>query len=596
MIRRLFTLLGPEHRGELRSLLGWLVGAAVLQGAAFVLLVPILRALLGDNPDDVWPWILALVATTAGYGFAHRVGLLASADAGAGLSRTVHHRIGDRVAGLPLGWFSADRTAAVNQLATRDVMDVMGVFAHLLRPLLTGFVTPGVVVALMYVFDWRLALAATLTVPMLALVYRWSTRLAHQADAASDAAQVDAGGRVLEFARAQRVLRVFGRGATGPAARALDEALERQRAAGHRQLSVAVPGLIGFAVAVQAAFTVVIILGTYLALDGSLDAPTLLAVLALAARFIEPVAEAAALGTELQKASRALERIENLLALPTLPTPAAPRHPEGTGIELDNVVFGYEGRRVLSGASARLAEGTMTALVGPSGSGKTTVTRLIARFWDTDSGAVRIGGVDVREIDPDELTSLISVVFQDVYLFEGSIEDNIRVGRSGASAEQVREAARLARVDEIVARLPEGWDTRVGEGGSALSGGERQRVSIARAILKDAPIVLLDEATSALDPENEQAVAQALAALANNRTLLVIAHRLGTVMAADQILVLERGLVVESGTHAQLIGTGGRYAAFWQRRRGAEGWRLAPGTAPTGEAALARLPHPAAGH
>ncbi|MCK9874256.1 ABC transporter ATP-binding protein/permease [Frankia sp. Ag45/Mut15] len=610
MIRRLFALLGPEHRGELRRLLGWLVAAAALQGVAFVLLVPILRALLGDDPDSVWPWVIALAGVTLGYGVAHQIGLLASANAGAGLSRTVHHRIGTKVAALPLGWFSADRTAAVNQLATRDVMDVMGVFAHLLRPLLTGFVTPAVVVALMYAFDWRLALAATLTIPVLAVVYRWASRLSRAADVASDEAQVSAGARILEFARAQRVLRVFGRGPAGSAARMLDDALVRQREAGYRQLSRAVPGLIGFAVAVQAAFTVLIVVGTDLALGGSLDAPTLLALLVLAARFVEPLTEAAVLGTEVQKADRAVARIEHLLAVPQLPEPAAPRHPTSTTIEFDSVVFSYPpalvhppapvegspadveaGRRVLSGVSARLPAGTTTALVGPSGAGKTTVTRLIARFFDVDSGAVRIGGVDVRQIATDELMSLVSVVFQHVYLFEGTIEDNIRVGRPDATDADVRAAARLARVEEIADRLPDGWNTRVGEGGSTLSGGERQRVSIARAILKNAPIVLLDEATSALDPENEQAVTEALSALRAGRTVLVIAHRLGTVTQADQILVLDQGVIAEAGTHAQLIGAGGRYAAFWKRRRAAAGWRIAPvGVTPDPTATLARLP------
>lgn len=349
----------------------------------------------------------------------------------------------------------------------------------------------------------------------------------------------------------------------------------RQRVAGGRQLRAAVGGLIGFAVAVQAAFTVLVIVGTALALGGTVDAPALLALLVLAARFVEPGAEAAVLGTELQKASRSLGRIEDLLAEPGLPAPTAPHHPQGTGIDLDEVVFGYDGRQVLNGVSAHLPAGSLTAPVGPSGAGKTTITRLLARFWDVDGGAVRIGGVDVRAIDPDELMSLISVVFQDVYLFEGTIEDNIRVGRPQASDDDVRHAARPARVEEIVERLPAGWATRVGEGGATLSGGERQRVSIARAILKDAPVVLLDEATSALDPENEHAVAAALTALSAGRTVLVVAHRLATVVAADQILVLDQGVVAEAGTHAELLAAGGQYAAFWQRRRSAQGWRLA---------------------
>ncbi len=335
------------------------------------------------------------------------------------------------------------------------------------------------------------------------------------------------------------------------------------------------PGLIGFALAIQAAFTVVLVAGVYLVLDGDLGVAELLALLVLAVRFTEPIAETAVLGSTLRTAGAALDRVAGLLAEPTLPRPDRPAVPVGNTVEFEDVHFGYDGKQVLSGVSMTLAEGTMTALVGPSGAGKTTVSKLVPRFWDVDSGVVRVGGVDVRDIDPEVLMSRVSIVFQDVYLFQGSILDNIRVGRPGADDAEVRRAARLAGVDEIVHRLPDGWDAQVGEGGALLSGGERQRVSIARAILKDAPIVLLDEATASLDPENERAVQDALSALSAGRTLLVIAHRLGTVAAADQILFLDRGRVTERGTHAELVASGGAYASFWTERNKAQDWSLA---------------------
>jgi ATP-binding cassette subfamily B protein len=238
------------------------------------------------------------------------------------------------------------------------------------------------------------------------------------------------------------------------------------------------------------------------------------------------------------------------------------------------VRFGYAATPVLDGVDLRIPAGSTTALVGPSGAGKTTVTKLVARFFDVDAGSVRIGGVDVREISTAELERNVSLVFQDTYLFDGSIEDNIRIGFPGASAQQVREAARRARVDTIAERLPGGWSARVGEGGRLLSGGERQRVAIARALVKDAPIVLLDEATSALDAANEAAVHEALAELGRGRTLLVIAHRLTTIAGADQIAVLDGGRVVEQGRHGELLAEGGRYARLWAERERARGWRL----------------------
>ncbi|MFF3850484.1 ABC transporter ATP-binding protein [Streptomyces sp. NPDC002328] len=573
MIRQLIDVVGPEHARPLRRMVTGLVVGAVLQGVAFALLVPVLEALLGDDPDEVWPWIWAMLGVSLLYCVAYFDSMRTGFDAGAALSRSLHHRIGDQVSSLPLGWFAPERVGQLGQLATKSVMDIMGVPAHLLRPLVTSYVTPLTVVALMYVFDWRLALAATLTVPVIVAVYRWSTRLTRAADEVRTAAHAETGGRVVEFAQLQPVLRVFGRGGAHSGTR-LDEALRTQTEASRRSLVTGVPGLIGFALVIQAAFTVILVTGTYLALDGDLGVAKLLAILVLAVRFTEPIAETAVLGSTLRTARSALDRVADLLAQPVLPQADDPRVPEGNDVEFHGVGFGYDGKPVLHDVSLTLAEGTMTALVGPSGSGKTTIGKLIPRFWDVDSGVVRVGGVDVRDVEPEVLMSRISVVFQDVYLFEGTVLDNIRVGRPSASDAEVREAARLARVEEIVHRLPDGWDTKVGEGGALLSGGERQRVSIARAILKDAPIVLLDEATASLDPENEQAVQDALSALTAGRTLLVIAHRLQTVAAAHQILFLDEGRIVESGSHAALVAAGGRYASFWAERNKAEGWRL----------------------
>ncbi|MGW0518510.1 ABC transporter ATP-binding protein [Crossiella sp. NPDC003009] len=574
MIRSLLSVLGPAHAAPLRRMIGVMALASVLQGLAFALLVPVLRALLGPSPADAWPWLGVFAAVALAQSLAAYAAQVAGYRAGSTLSRGLHHRLGDHIASLPLGFFTGDRLGKLGQLTSGGVINVMQVPAHLLRPLIDAVLTPATVVALMYLFDWRLALAATLSAPVLYFVYQWSGALIQRTDRGRDLVIAEAGGRVVEFAQTQPVLRAFGRTVQGY--RLLDEALVAQRDAGRRMITTGVWGLVGFGLVVQAAFTVLLVLGVSLALGGSLGVPELLALLVLAARFVEPLAMAADLGGAIRLGRNALHRMTELLAAPLLPEPAAPRKPGDASIELVDVSFGYDSRPVLTNVSLRVPPRSMTALVGPSGSGKTTVTRLIARFFDVDSGSVRLGGVDVREIAGEQLMSLVSLVFQDVYLFEGTIEENIRVGRPGASEEQVRAAARLARVEEIVERLPGGWSARIGEGGVTLSGGERQRISIARAILKDAPIVLLDEATAALDPENESAVQDALTALTADRTLLVIAHRLQTVVAADRIVVLEAGRVAESGTHEELLTLGGRYAEFWAERNRAHGWRLLP--------------------
>ncbi|MFE9664180.1 ATP-binding cassette domain-containing protein [Streptomyces sp. NPDC005955] len=578
MIRRLLTVLDPPGAALLRRMLVGLVLCAVLQGIAFALLVPLLRELLGDGgPSGAARWFGALALVFAAYAVCYWDSTLCGYRAGAGLSRTLYRRLGDHVAALPLGWFTPERTDRLTQLTAKGVIDVMGVPAHLLRPVISAFVTPLVVVALMFLFDWRLALAALVGLPLAALAHRVTGRVVARSEHAHHAASAEAGGRVIEFTRSQPVLRAFGRTVHGH--RALDDALVAQRDTGRRLLLRAVPGFAAFVMSVQLAFTVVLLTGTVLAIGGSVGAPELIALLVLAARFVEPLVVAADLAAAVRIADNALARVQAVLETAPLPepeVPATPADPDDTSVELAGVTFGYDpGDPVLRDFSLHVPARSMTALVGPSGSGKTTVTRLVARFFDTDAGRVLVGGTDVRELGTEALMSRISLVFQDVYLFDATISENIRLARPEATEEEFRRATRLAGVDEIAARLPDGWDSRVGEGGTALSGGERQRVSIARALLKDAPIVLLDEATAALDPENEHIVQNALTALARDRTLLVIAHRLQTITAADRIAVLDGGRVAESGTHDELLAAGGRYAAFWSERSRAGGWRLA---------------------
>ncbi|GAA4104954.1 ABC transporter ATP-binding protein [Nonomuraea soli] len=566
MIRQLRAVLGsrlPRH-------LAWLVLYGVLQGVTFAMLVPVLRALLSGEPAG--GWLAAFAAVVAATALAYYVQSMYGYRTGLDAMRGLYHRLGDHVAALPIGWFSSDRVGRLSQLAGKGVMDVMRIPAHMLQVVVNAAVVPLTVLACMFVFDWRLALAALATAPVIWLAFRWTGSLTQRNDKAMDDAAAEATDRVVEFARQQAVLRAFGR--VGEGHRLLDDALIEQRRALRSMLRTALPGLGAVALTVQLAFTVVLIAGCSLALGGTLAAPELIGLLVLAVRFTEPLLTAADVAANLRLARGSLSRINQVMAEPALPSGAGAT-PLDASIELSGVCFSYDGHPVLDQVGFTVAPRTMTALVGPSGSGKTTITRLIARFWDAGSGSVRVGGHDVRDYRPEELMAQLSIVFQDVYLFEGTLEDNIRLGRPAATDEEVRQAARLARVDEIATRLPDGWQTRVGEAGATLSGGERQRVSIARALLKDAPIILLDEATAALDPENETALVQALTALTKDRTLLVIAHRLQTVAEADQIVVLDRGRVAELGTHEQLLAEDGRYAAFWTERARAQGWRLA---------------------
>lgn len=587
MISQLIRVLGAEQVRPMRSHAIAVTAFAVLQGAAFALLVPVLRALLDGDEDGAARWLAVLGAVTAATFVAYYVQAKRGFATAVSSTGVLYRRFGDRLAQLNVGWFSKARLGTLTRLATAGVGEINTLFAHALQPLITSVVSPLTVLVVMVFLDWRLAAAMAATIPLLYVTYRWSSASVAETDAAVDDSIARANNRIFEFAQSQPVIRAFGR--SRKENDWLDEAMTEQHDIGRRRLRRATVARGAFGVTVQLSVTALIAFTTVLALRGTVDAAQLIALAVLLVRFSEPVVALSEAGGALRMVRHRLGQMDEIFRTPSLPEPAEPRSPAHSGIELSGVRFRYPGETgsapsppVLDGLDVAVAAGSMTALVGPSGSGKTTVTRLIARFWDVDEGAVRIGGVDVRQISGSELTSNVALVFQDVYLFEGTIADNVRVGRPDASDEDVAEAARLARVDEIVERLPEGWNTAVGEGGAALSGGERQRISLARAIVKQAPILILDEATSALDPVNEMAISDTVRALSGRCTLLVIAHRLQTVVAADRILVLDRGRIVESGTHSELRAGTGVYRRFWEERSRVEGWRFRAATAGSG--------------
>lgn len=570
-------LMSPESWGQLRR--GLILGAlsGVVSGAALVALLPASVALVTGQPC----WGLGL---TSWLGVFLGCGVLAAtldfAGQGTGMMgilgffHDVHHAVGNRVARLPLSWFTGETAGSMSRAMTQEILNLGQAASQFLYRVFVNAATLAVVWALSWLWDWRLGLLLTIAIPVLALIMRLARKALDRGERINQPAENELAARIVEFARCQGALRSAEVGADY---QQLREAFRNVRSAGYRTLWWSTLGMVMSGALVQVIIVAMIITTVALAVQGDLLPLAAVATIGMCLRFTTMLEELGTQSLALEERRRIMQQLGSVMAADVLDEPAVSAEQPSPGeVRFENVGFGYrEDAPVLRDVSFHVPAHSMCALVGPSGSGKTTIARLIARFYDVDRGCVRVGGADVRALTTTDLMALISMVFQDVYLFDDTLEANIAIGDPEADSARVRWAADLAGVTEVAERLPDGWDTRVGEGGRALSGGERQRVSIARALLKRAPIVLLDEVTSALDAENEAHIVAAMQELRRTSTLIVIAHKLETISAADQVVVLgSDGEIVQCGRHDDLVGTPGQYQDFWECRNRARGWQL----------------------
>jgi len=561
---------------RLRASLIGLALAAIAQGLALACLMPLFQALI---PSANWraalPWLLAMtglmLASTVirwwAQGFDYRGDMVRN-------THELRSELGAHLRRIPLEVLQDKRAGGVNATLLGNVDETLSYILTIANMMATALLTPLTVALAALWFDWRMGLVLLLVFPLLIPLYRWRRPAYGRGMRMLADAHERTSADILEYAQGLPVLRATCR--TGEKAQRLQASLvhlEKIQTIGQKK--GAKPNLI-LATVMELATLLVVLLGTLFVAQGSLDIAVLAALMVIVVRFGEPLATFVLYAKVIDLMEAALGKIDALLAIEPLPQQASPGMPGEFSIDFIGVEFAYAGQpqSILRGFSAQLPARRMSALVGPSGSGKTTVTRLLMRHADPQAGWVPIGGVDIRSLSPEQLNGLISVVFQDVYLFDDTILANIRMARPDASDKEVEAAARAAYCHEFITRLPEGYQTRVGDIGGRLSGGERQRISIARAMLKNAPIVVLDELTAALDTESEVAVQRAIDALVRERTVIVIAHRLSTIAAADQILVIDEGRVVESGQHAELLAANGRYARMWQAQQSVKHWRV----------------------
>ncbi|KGA22669.1 ABC transporter permease [Pectobacterium brasiliense] len=566
--RQLERVTGSQSRLFRRCCVS-LLAAAVAQGVALACLFPLLSAFTHAAASrEIAIWLvlmtflslLTLALRWYGQGFEYR-GQLAVA------THELRMRLGEQLRSMPLTTLQSARAGDINALLLGSVDENLNYMLAIINQLLLAIVTPVVIALVMLMVEWRLGVSLLLIFPAIALLYRWRRpAFAHTMQALAEANQ-QTSADIVEYVQGLAVLRTSCQQAERTSLlRQRFQHLQQIQTSAHR--SGAKPGAVVASV-VELGLQGVLILGISGVVMGAWDVAIVAAMMVIVVRFSEPLATFVSYTAVLELINTALHRIDDLLAIEPLPVHRPVDVPMTHAVTFEQVSFRYanEAEAVLDSVDIVLPEKGMTALVGPSGSGKTTITRLLMRHADPQRGRVCIGGVDIRHIPTREVNRLISVVFQDVYLFDDSVLANIRMARPDASDTEVERAAEAAQCLDFIQRLPQGWQTRLGDIGGRLSGGERQRISIARALLKDAPIVILDEPTAALDTESELAVQRAIDRLVQDKTVIVIAHRLSTIVGAHRILVVENGGISQQGTHSELLRVEGRYRALWNAQQ-----------------------------
>ncbi len=479
-------------------------------------------------------------------------------------------RLAETLRKLPMGSLLRRDPGDLANMLMGDFTLIEHHISHSFPQLAGALVMPLLAFVGLAVLDWRMALAMFAALPIGLVILALTTRILRSLGHQHMAAKIHAGNRMQEYLLGIQVIKAYN--LVGPRFTRLKDAFHDLMRESIRLEATLGPFVLLAIASIRAGLTVMILVGVHLLLGGTLDPLIFVTFLVIGSRIFDPLTAALVNYAELRYASLAGERILSLHDEPAMTGEAEP--PESCEIQLRDVSFSYGNKQAIDNLSLVMKPGSLNALVGPSGGGKTTVLKLLARFYDPQAGNLYLGGQPLTGIDPERLMAKISMVFQDVYLFQDSIANNIAFGRRGATREDVIEAAKKACCHDFIIKLPEGYDTPVGEGGRTLSGGEKQRISIARAFIKNAPIVLLDEATSSLDPENERDIQKAIDTLVKGRTVVMVAHRLKTIQRADRIFVLDDGKLCEQGTHEELLKHKGLYAKLWDLQQQSQGWTL----------------------
>ena len=548
---------------------------SIFEALQFVALLIVLRALVEQNITGATAWTALgiMVVSVAGAALCWYLAHNSEGHANYRMCGEKRIHIGERMKYMPMGYFNAQSLGSLTAAATSTMSDLESMSFAVIARTVVGMIRTAVFSLAIMCFDWRIGLVFFVGM----LLFLWvNSRLLKKSRELSPgrlAAQTKLVDAVLEYIQGMSVVRAFH--GDKAAKQTLNNTIKETENQNFKLERKRIPYNVLEQVVLRVTSVLAILISIWLFLQGDMSLFSCLMMVVSAFLVYSELESAGEMFFMLPMIDASIDRVEEIDRAPRMDEGGSVQVPKSHDISFDHVDFSYGDRKIIDDVSFTIPEGTTTAIVGPSGSGKTTLTSLMARFWDVKKGSVKLGGIDVKDYSLDSLMSNFSMVFQNVYLFQDSVENNIKFGCPDATHEQVVEVAKKACCHDFISALPDGYNTVIGEGGATLSGGEKQRISIARCLLKDAPIVIFDEATANVDPENEDQLQKAMEALTREKTVLMIAHRLKTVRGADQILVVEDGRIVQRGTHDELMAQGGLYRRFIEIREQAEGWRLA---------------------
>ena len=560
--KRFFRFAG-EQKGTWYKGMAFELLRSIFEALQFAALLIVLRALVEQNMTGTTPWMAFGIMAVSVAGAALCWYLAHNSEGHADYRMCAEKRIhiGERMKYMPMGYFNAQSLGSLTAVATSTMEDLESMSFAVIARTVVGMIRTTIFSLAVLCFDWRIGLIFLLGM----LLFLWVNSLLLKKSRELSPGRLAAQTRLVDAV-------LHGDKAANQTLNRTIEETEQQNFKLERKR---IPYNVLEQIVLRVTAVVAILLSIWFFLQGSMTLFACLMVVVSAFLVYSELESAGEMFFMLPMIDASIDRVEEIDCAPRMDEGGSVQTPKHCDISFEHVDFSYGERKIIRDVSFTIPEGTTTAIVGPSGSGKTTLTSLMARFWDVDSGTVKLGGINVKDYALDSLMRNFSMVFQRVYLFNDSIENNIKFGKPDATHEEVVAAAKAARCHDFITALPDGYDTIIGESGATISGGERQRLSIARAMLKDAPIIILDEATANVDPENEVELQEAVKALTAGKTLVMIAHRMKTVQEADQILVLDQGRIVQRGRHAELMKQDGIYADFVCSRRSAESWRIA---------------------